>query len=379
MVQIDDAFLASYYDVMVPPLSLEDYRRSAALRVDVLNHALRGIPAERSRYHVCWGSWNGPHTNNVPLKEIVDLILRVNVGDYSLEMANPLHEHEWRVWETVKLPEGKVLLPGVISHATNVVEHPELVAERLTRLARLVGNENVIASTDCRFAQGPFGRRVHPSMMWAKLRALSEGAAIAGRTLAASVRLTLLITGARRIMPRKLVCVLLDGRYWAGHRASALRMRVMRGSPLASPTCRPRRSRRTCMCVEPSRHGVSPYGAGDGSLLLFQDGSTHRWIGALEHDHDLIVTLDHATNWIDSAMPTCGRASCRRSTPASARTRRSLAVHLWPTPVSHWTTCCASNSIARSGATTACRCLADRCKSRAAASPPLRQGNGAGA
>jgi 5-methyltetrahydropteroyltriglutamate--homocysteine methyltransferase len=183
MVQIDDAFLASHYDVMVPPCSLEEYRKWAALRVEALNHALRGIPAERCRYHVCWGSWNGPHTNDVPLRDIADLILRVNVAGYSLEMANPRHEHEWRVWEQVKLPEGKVLLPGVISHATNVVEHPELVAERLVRLARLVGPENVIASTDCGFAQGPFGRRVHPSIMWAKLRALGEGAAIASRTL----------------------------------------------------------------------------------------------------------------------------------------------------------------------------------------------------
>jgi 5-methyltetrahydropteroyltriglutamate--homocysteine methyltransferase len=183
LVQIDDAFLASSYDVMVPPATLADYRRWAAMRVDALNHALRGIPAEKCRYHVCWGSWNGPHTNDVPLKDIVDLILRVNVSGYSLEMANPRHEHEWRVWETVKLPEDKVLIPGVISHATNVVEHPELVAERLVRLARLVGPERVIASTDCGFAQGPFGRRVHPSIMWAKLRALSEGAAIASRTL----------------------------------------------------------------------------------------------------------------------------------------------------------------------------------------------------
>jgi 5-methyltetrahydropteroyltriglutamate--homocysteine methyltransferase len=179
LVQIDDAFLASTYDVMVPPHSIVDYRRWAALRVDALNHALRGTPADRCRYHVCWGSWNGPHTNDVPLKDIVDLILRVNVGGYSLEMANPRHEHEWRVWETVKLPDGKVLLPGVISHATNVVEHPELVAERIVRLAQLVGRERVIASTDCGFAQGPFGRRVHPSIMWAKLRALADGAAIA--------------------------------------------------------------------------------------------------------------------------------------------------------------------------------------------------------
>jgi 5-methyltetrahydropteroyltriglutamate--homocysteine methyltransferase len=183
LVQIDDAFLASTYDVMVPPHSMEDYRKWAEVRVEALNHALRGIPADRCRYHVCWGSWNGPHTNDVALQDIVDLILRVNVQGYSLEMANPRHEHEWRVWETTKLPDDKVLLPGVISHATNVVEHPELVAERLIRLAKLVGPDRVIASTDCGFAQGPFGRRVHPSIMWAKLRALSEGAAIASKAL----------------------------------------------------------------------------------------------------------------------------------------------------------------------------------------------------
>jgi 5-methyltetrahydropteroyltriglutamate--homocysteine methyltransferase len=182
-VQIDDAFLATTYDLMVPPGSLEDYRRWAAVRIEALNHALKGIPERQSRYHVCWGSWNGPHTNDVPARDIVDLILRVNVGGYSLEMANPRHEHEWRVWESAKLPEGKVLLPGVISHATNVVEHPELVAERLIRLARLVGRDQVIGSTDCGFAQGPFGRRVHPTIMWAKLRALAEGARIATAAL----------------------------------------------------------------------------------------------------------------------------------------------------------------------------------------------------
>jgi 5-methyltetrahydropteroyltriglutamate--homocysteine methyltransferase len=119
----------------------------------------------------------------VPIKDIVDLVLRVKVGGYSLEMANPRHEHEWRVWETVKLPEGRKLLPGLISHATNVVEHPELVAERIVRLAKLVGRDNVIASTDCGFAQGPFARRVHASVMWAKLAALVEGARIASREL----------------------------------------------------------------------------------------------------------------------------------------------------------------------------------------------------
>lgn len=183
VLQVDDAYLALSYERMVPPGTLKDYRAWAELRVEALCHALRGIPAERTRYHVCWGSWNGPHVSDVPLKDIVDLILRVPVGGYSLEMANPRHEHEWRVWEQVRLPEGRKLLPGVISHSTNVVEHPELVAERITRLAQLVGRERVIASTDCGFAQGPFVRRVHPSIMWAKLESLVEGARLATREL----------------------------------------------------------------------------------------------------------------------------------------------------------------------------------------------------
>jgi 5-methyltetrahydropteroyltriglutamate--homocysteine methyltransferase len=182
-VQIDDAYLASYYDVMVPPRSLADYRKWAAVRVEALNNALQGIPEEQTRYHLCWGSWNGPHTNDVAIKDIIDLVLRIKVGGYSLEMANPRHEHEWRVWEHVKLPKGRVLIPGLVSHSTNVVEHPELVAERVVRLAKLVGRENVIASTDCGFAQGPFTRRVHPSIMWAKLRAVAEGARLATREL----------------------------------------------------------------------------------------------------------------------------------------------------------------------------------------------------
>ena len=183
IAQIDDAFLASVYDVMVPPKTLADYRKWAEVRIEALNHALKGIPPERTRYHICWGSWNGPHTNDVPLKDIADLVLRVNVGGYALEMANPRHEHEWRVWETVKLPGGKKLVPGLVSHATNIVEHPELVAERIVRLAKLVGRDNVIASTDCGFAQGPFARRVHPQIQWAKLRALADGAKLATKEL----------------------------------------------------------------------------------------------------------------------------------------------------------------------------------------------------
>ena len=180
VVQIDDAYMATQYDVMS---DFDAYRNWAELRVDALNRALDGIPRERSRYHLCWGSWNGPHTNDVELRRIVDLVLRIDVGAYAVEMANPRHEHEWRVWEEVALPEGKSLIPGVVSHCTNVVEHPDLVAERLVRLARVVGRDRVMAGTDCGFAQGPFGRRVHPTIMWAKLRALHEGALRATRML----------------------------------------------------------------------------------------------------------------------------------------------------------------------------------------------------
>jgi 5-methyltetrahydropteroyltriglutamate--homocysteine methyltransferase len=183
VLQLDDARAAVTYDRMVPPASFADYRKWLKLQVDVVNEAIAGLPAERIRYHVCWGSWPGPHTTDVPLKDIVDLILGMKVGAFVIEGANPRHEHEWRVWESAKLPEGRVLIPGVISHATNVVEHPELVAERIVRLARLVGRENVIAGTDCGFAQGPFHRRVHPSIMWAKLAALVEGARLASAEL----------------------------------------------------------------------------------------------------------------------------------------------------------------------------------------------------
>jgi 5-methyltetrahydropteroyltriglutamate--homocysteine methyltransferase len=183
LLQLDDARAAVTYDRMVPPASFDDYRRWVARHVEVLNHAIEGLPPERMRYHICWGSWPGPHTSDVPLSDIVDLILSVRVGAYVIEAANPRHEHEWKVWQDVKLPDGKMLIPGVISHATNVVEHPELVAERITRLARLVGRDNLIAGTDCGFAQGPFHRRVHPSIMWAKLEALVQGARLASSEL----------------------------------------------------------------------------------------------------------------------------------------------------------------------------------------------------
>jgi len=183
LLQLDDARAAVTYDRMVPPAAFADYRKWVDMHMEVLNHAIEGLPPERIRYHVCWGSWPGPHTTDVPLKEIVDLILKVKVGAYVIEGANPRHEHEWKVWKDVKLPDGKVLIPGVVSHATNVVEHPELVAERIGRYAGLVGRENVLAGTDCGFAQGPFYRRVHPSIMWAKLEALAQGARLASKEL----------------------------------------------------------------------------------------------------------------------------------------------------------------------------------------------------
>jgi 5-methyltetrahydropteroyltriglutamate--homocysteine methyltransferase len=183
LVQLDDARAAVTYDRMVPPASFQDYRKWVRRHMDVLNRATEGIPTEKIRYHVCWGSWPGPHTTDVPAKDIMDLILRVRAGAYVMEMANPRHEHEWEVWKDFKLPKGSVLIPGVVSHATNVVEHPELVKQRIVRLAKLVGRENVIAGTDCGFAQQPFYQRVHPTIQWAKLQALVEGARLATKEL----------------------------------------------------------------------------------------------------------------------------------------------------------------------------------------------------
>ena len=184
LLQVDDAVLLHEFDSI---LSLggttEDYRRWAQLRVDALNHALAGIPEDRVRYHVCFGSWHGPHAFDPPLEDVIDLVLAVNARYYLIEQANVRHEHEWRLWEDVALPEGKVLVPGVVTHHTNVVEHPELVAERLVRLANLVGRESVMGGTDCGFAQGAFVQRVHPTIQWAKLEALAAGARIATKRL----------------------------------------------------------------------------------------------------------------------------------------------------------------------------------------------------
>jgi len=183
-LQVDDAVLVHEYDTILSRGgSVADYRRWAQVRIDALKHALEGIPEDRVRYHVCWGSWHGPHVYDPPLSEVVEFVLQVPARYYAIEQANARHEHEWRLWESVKLPEGKVLVPGVVTHHTNVVEHPELVAQRLTRLARIVGRENVMGGTDCGFAQAAYLCRVHPSIQWAKLRALAEGAALATREL----------------------------------------------------------------------------------------------------------------------------------------------------------------------------------------------------
>ena len=183
ILQIDDPRMVTEYDSMDPAPSSEEYRRFATMRIEALNHALAGLPEDRVRYHMCWGSWHGPHTTDAPLREIAPVILQIKAGAFSLEAANPRHEHEYHVWESVKLPAGKILIPGVIAHTTNCVEHPELVAERILRYARLVGRENVIAGVDCGFAQGLATARVHPSIMWEKLRMLAEGARLASQRL----------------------------------------------------------------------------------------------------------------------------------------------------------------------------------------------------
>jgi 5-methyltetrahydropteroyltriglutamate--homocysteine methyltransferase len=184
LLQVDDAVLMHEADTMLSRgQSWEDYRRWAQLRVDALNHALRGLPEDRIRYHICFGSWHGPHAYDPPLRDSIDLVLQVRAKYYLMEQANPRHEHEWKIWEDVPLPEDKVLVPGVVTHHTNVVEHPELVAQRLVRLANVVGRDRVMGGTDCGFAQGAFVHRVHEEIQWAKLASLAEGARIASREL----------------------------------------------------------------------------------------------------------------------------------------------------------------------------------------------------
>ena len=178
ILQLDDPSIAENWDQIVPEPSVEAYRRFTAVRIEALNHAISGLPAERIRFHLCWGSWHGPHVTDLPMRDIVDLMLTVKCQAYSFEAANARHEHEWSVWREVKLPDDKLILPGIVSHATNVVEHPDLVAERIVRFANIVGRERVIASTDC-----GLGGRLHPEIAWAKLETLAQGAQIASRQL----------------------------------------------------------------------------------------------------------------------------------------------------------------------------------------------------
>jgi 5-methyltetrahydropteroyltriglutamate--homocysteine methyltransferase len=181
LVQIDDPRLVTYY-MLRPNSTIEQCRKWAELRVEVLNHALRGIPPEKIRHHTCYGINMGPRVHDMELKDIIDIVVKIRAGAYSFEAANPRHEHEWKVWRDVKLDD-KILIPGVISHSTVLVEHPELVADRILRFAGIAGRENVIAGSDCGFATFAGSKEIHPSIVWAKLKALSEGAALATRQL----------------------------------------------------------------------------------------------------------------------------------------------------------------------------------------------------
>jgi len=178
ILQIDDPAIAENWDQVNPEPTVADYQKFTMIRVEALNEALKGLPRERIRFHLCWGSWHGPHTTDIPMRDIVDVMLRVEAQAYSFEAGNVRHEHEWAVWKNTKLPDDRIIVPGVVSHATNVVEHPELVAERIRRFTDLVGRERVIAATDC-----GLGGRVHPDIAWAKLETLAQGAAIASRQL----------------------------------------------------------------------------------------------------------------------------------------------------------------------------------------------------
>ncbi len=178
ILQLDDPCIAENWDQINPAPTVKEYQRFSMKRIAALNHAIRGLPKDRIRFHLCWGSWHGPHTTDIPMRDIVEVMLAVDCQAYSFEAGNVRHEHEWRVWQDVKLPDDKLILPGVVSHATNVVEHPELVAERILRFANLVGRERVIASTDC-----GLGGRVYPQIAWAKLETLAEGAALATKQL----------------------------------------------------------------------------------------------------------------------------------------------------------------------------------------------------
>jgi 5-methyltetrahydropteroyltriglutamate--homocysteine methyltransferase len=177
-LQVDDAWLPALWDRIGIQMGLDAFRRRCTTRVEALNHALRGLPTQQVRYHLCWGSWHGPHAYDLELRHLVDIMLMVNAGAYLIEGANARHEHEWQVWESVALPEGKLLIPGVVTHSTDVIEHPDLVAQRIQRYVEVVGREHVIAGADC-----GFGGRSHPQITWAKLESLVEGAAKASERL----------------------------------------------------------------------------------------------------------------------------------------------------------------------------------------------------
>ena len=178
ILQIDDPDLADAWQ-MHPEMSVANYRKYQEMRIDALNHGLRDLPIDRLRFHVCWGSYHGPHKYDIPLNDIVGLILKVKAGAYSIEASNPCHDHEWRVWEETKLPDGTILIPGVIGHYSDFIEHPRAIADRLVRYAKIVGRENVVAGTDC-----GIGSRVgHPQIGWAKFQAMAEGARIATKEL----------------------------------------------------------------------------------------------------------------------------------------------------------------------------------------------------
>jgi 5-methyltetrahydropteroyltriglutamate--homocysteine methyltransferase len=178
ILQIDDAWLPALWDRIGMQMGLDAFRKRCMVRVEALNHALRGIPEDQVRYHLCWGSWHGPHAYDLELRHLVDILLRVNAGAYLIEAANARHEHEWEVWQSVTLPDGKMLIPGVVTHSTDVVEHPDLVSQRLQRFAGAIGKENLIGGADC-----GFGGRSHPQIAWAKLKSLVEGAALASQRL----------------------------------------------------------------------------------------------------------------------------------------------------------------------------------------------------
>jgi 5-methyltetrahydropteroyltriglutamate--homocysteine methyltransferase len=178
ILQIDDPDLADAWQIY-PHMSIAEYRKYAAMRIDALNHALRDLPLDRVRFHMCWGSYHGPHKYDIPLKDIVDIILKVRAGAYSIEASNPCHEHEWRVWQETKFPDGKIFIPGVVGHYSDFIEHPQAIADRLVRFAKIMGKENIIAGTDC-----GLGTRVgHPDIAWAKFQAMAEGARIATKEL----------------------------------------------------------------------------------------------------------------------------------------------------------------------------------------------------